>query len=124
MHKQACTAMHMATPSASCVTTTILHSLVPFFRLQAAQSVVLHVQVTFLYTLTDGACPKSYGVNVARLAGLPDEVIKRASSFATQLEEQHHSQMLSMQLQQREMQKLQSICQGITEDCISPHLQL
>jgi DNA mismatch repair protein MSH6 len=26
-------------------------------------------EVTFLYKLTAGACPKSYGVNVARLAG-------------------------------------------------------
>lgn len=26
-------------------------------------------EVTFLYRLTAGACPKSYGVNVARLAG-------------------------------------------------------
>lgn len=26
-------------------------------------------EVTFLYRLTSGACPKSYGVNVARLAG-------------------------------------------------------
>jgi len=26
-------------------------------------------EVTFLYRLTCGACPKSYGVNVARLAG-------------------------------------------------------
>lgn len=103
---------------------SILHFIVPLIRLQAAQSIVLLMQVTFLYTLTNGACPKSYGVNVARLAGLPDEVIKRASSFATQLEEQHHSQMLSMPLQQREMQKLQSICQGITQDLISPDLQL
>lgn len=26
-------------------------------------------EVTFLYRLTPGACPKSYGVNIARLAG-------------------------------------------------------
>jgi DNA mismatch repair ATPase MutS len=26
-------------------------------------------EVTFLYRLTAGSCPKSYGVNVARLAG-------------------------------------------------------
>lgn len=26
-------------------------------------------EVTFLYKLTLGACPRSYGVNVARLAG-------------------------------------------------------
>lgn len=35
-------------------------------------------EVTFLYKLTLGACPKSYGVNVARLAGLPVAVLKRA----------------------------------------------
>ncbi|ESQ37858.1 hypothetical protein EUTSA_v10028364mg [Eutrema salsugineum] len=35
-------------------------------------------EVTFLYRLTPGACPKSYGVNVARLAGLPDYVLERA----------------------------------------------
>lgn len=27
-------------------------------------------EVTFLYKLMPGACPKSYGINVARLAGL------------------------------------------------------
>ncbi|CAN6817417.1 unnamed protein product [Brassica oleracea] len=35
-------------------------------------------EVTFLYRLTPGACHKSYGVNVARLAGLPDDVLQRA----------------------------------------------
>ncbi|ESQ55376.1 hypothetical protein EUTSA_v10027266mg [Eutrema salsugineum] len=34
--------------------------------------------VTFLYRLTPSACPKSYGVNVARLAGRPDYVLERA----------------------------------------------
>ena len=29
-------------------------------------------EVTFLYRLTAGSCPKSYGVNVARLAGMLD----------------------------------------------------
>ena len=27
--------------------------------------------VTFLYKFAKGTCPKSYGMNVARLAGLP-----------------------------------------------------
>jgi hypothetical protein len=31
-------------------------------------------QVVFLYKLAAGACPKSYGNNVARLAGLPASV--------------------------------------------------
>lgn len=30
--------------------------------------------ITFLYKLAPGFCPKSYGFNVAKLAGLPDEV--------------------------------------------------
>lgn len=43
-------------------------------------------QVTFLYRLTDGACPKSYGTNVARLAGLPDSVVRRAAAKAAESE--------------------------------------
>lgn len=35
-------------------------------------------KVTFLYHLCDGSSPKSYGVNVARLAGLPAEVLALA----------------------------------------------
>jgi len=34
--------------------------------------------LVFLYTLTEGACPKSFGLNVARLAGLEKEIIHRA----------------------------------------------
>jgi DNA mismatch repair protein MSH6 len=30
--------------------------------------------ITFLYKFAKGACPKSYGFNVARLADIPDEV--------------------------------------------------
>lgn len=42
--------------------------------------------ITFLYTLGDGACPKSFGVNVARLAGLPDDVLQRAKRVSSQFE--------------------------------------
>lgn len=43
-------------------------------------------EVTFLYKLLDGACPKSYGTNVARLAGLPDCVVRRAAAKAAESE--------------------------------------
>lgn len=43
-------------------------------------------KVTFLYKLSAGACPKSYGFNAARLAGVPLEVIKKAQKVATELE--------------------------------------
>ncbi|EFJ45822.1 hypothetical protein VOLCADRAFT_105835 [Volvox carteri f. nagariensis] len=41
-------------------------------------------EVTFLYRLTPGACPKSYGTNVARLAGLPPKVVIRAAEVSAQ----------------------------------------
>ncbi|KAF5181247.1 Dna mismatch repair protein muts [Thalictrum thalictroides] len=44
-------------------------------------------QVTFLYRLTPGACPKSYGVNVARLAGLPDSILHKAAAKSKEFEE-------------------------------------
>mmetsp|Transcript_5021 Transcript_5021/g.8245 ORF Transcript_5021/g.8245 Transcript_5021/m.8245 type:complete len:1485 (-) Transcript_5021:2972-7426(-) len=42
--------------------------------------------ITFLYTLGDGPCPKSFGVNVARLAGLPDDVLERAKRVSVAFE--------------------------------------
>ena len=82
-------------------------------------------QVTFLYNLSKGACPKSYGVNVARLAGLPDAVVQRASSFARQLEEQHQSQQHTQRTEvlPEEWQKLQSICRAIKDDSVNADLQ-
>ena len=47
---------------------------------------VTEENVKFLYKLTEGACPKSYGFNAARLAGVPGDLIKRASEVATKLE--------------------------------------
>lgn len=43
-------------------------------------------EVTFLYRLTLGACPKSYGVNVARLAGLPTSVLQKAAAKSREFE--------------------------------------
>lgn len=44
-------------------------------------------KVTFLYKLEDGMCPKSYGLNVAMLAKLPDEVIECAARKSAQFEQ-------------------------------------
>lgn len=46
-------------------------------------------RVTFLYALRPGACPKSYGLNVARLAGVPEGVITDAAAAAERLEAAH-----------------------------------
>jgi DNA mismatch repair ATPase MutS len=42
--------------------------------------------VTFLYTLGEGGCPKSFGINVARLAGLPFEVLSNAQRISAEFE--------------------------------------
>ncbi|KAK2165845.1 hypothetical protein NP493_1348g00035 [Ridgeia piscesae] len=42
--------------------------------------------ITFLYKFVSGACPKSYGFNAARLANIPDDIVKVAHMKAKQLE--------------------------------------
>ena len=42
--------------------------------------------VTFLYNLVNGAAARSYGLNVARLAGIPDDVLKKAAAKSRELE--------------------------------------
>jgi DNA mismatch repair ATPase MutS len=43
--------------------------------------------VTFLYHLADGSSPRSYGINVAKLARLPEEVIAMAVEQSKNFEE-------------------------------------
>ncbi|CAA7045758.1 unnamed protein product [Microthlaspi erraticum] len=38
--------------------------------------------LVFLYRLTDGACPESYGLQVALMAGIPNQVVETASVAA------------------------------------------
>ncbi|CEM12621.1 unnamed protein product [Vitrella brassicaformis CCMP3155] len=42
--------------------------------------------VTFLYKFQEGACPKSHGMHVARLAGIPDNVLRAAAEKSRELE--------------------------------------
>lgn len=44
--------------------------------------------ITFLRTVVPGATDKSYGVHVARLAGVPDAVIRRANEVLKQIEKE------------------------------------
>src|SRR5205085_714875 len=46
-------------------------------------------QVVFLHKIVDGAADKSYGIHVARLAGVPREVNQRAQQILAQLEQEH-----------------------------------
>ncbi|XP_069792575.1 DNA mismatch repair protein Msh3 [Narcine bancroftii] len=42
--------------------------------------------ITFLYQLTEGAAGQSYGLNVAKLASIPEEVLKKATQKSKELE--------------------------------------
>ncbi|MDY0165382.1 MAG: DNA mismatch repair protein MutS [Thermoguttaceae bacterium] len=46
--------------------------------------------VVFLHKIAEGAADRSYGIHVARLAGVPREVIERAKDILTELEAEHH----------------------------------
>lgn len=46
-------------------------------------------EVVFLHRIVPGAADKSYGIHVARLAGVPREVIQRAKEILVLLEEEH-----------------------------------
>ena len=54
--------------------------------LDCAQDEEIFLQVTFLYELKEGACPKSYGTACARLAGMPESILARAEHLAAELE--------------------------------------
>ena len=53
-------------------------------------------KITFLYKFIMGECPRSFGMNVARMAGLPDIVIKNAKLKAKEFS-QRMAEMLKQQ---------------------------
>ena len=48
--------------------------------------------VVFLHEVTEGAVARSYGIHVAKLAGLPHEVVERANTILGELEEKKKAQ--------------------------------
>jgi DNA mismatch repair protein MutS len=46
-------------------------------------------EVVFLHKIIEGAADKSYGIHVARLAGVPRAVLERSKEILAQLEEEH-----------------------------------
>ena len=47
-----------------------------------------NVPVTFLHKIEPGPADKSYGIHVAKIAGLPVDLLARADAILTQLESQ------------------------------------
>ncbi|XP_052202535.1 DNA mismatch repair protein MSH6 [Diospyros lotus] len=75
-------------------------------------------EVTFLYRLMPGACPKSYGVNVARIAGLPETVLHKATTKSQEFEGMYgkHSKVSEgMSAQSAAGKRVIDLIQGITK---------
>ncbi|MCC5828769.1 MAG: DNA mismatch repair protein MutS [Phycisphaeraceae bacterium] len=49
-------------------------------------------KIVFLHQIRPGATNRSYGIHVARLAGLPVGIVDRADALLEELEESHHAQ--------------------------------
>lgn len=64
--------------------------------------------ITFLRKIVPGAADKSYGIQVARLAGLPDEVIERASDILKNLEEGEFGETGQPKLAKKRSHKLKA----------------
>ena len=56
-------------------------------------------KITFLHKIKNGAVDKSYGIHVAKLAGLPDEVIKDALEILAMYENKPKAEKADTQLQ-------------------------
>ncbi len=65
--------------------------------------------ITFLHKVLDGAVDKSYGINVAKLANLPNTVIKRANELLEEFENQNNKV-------ERKAQQLELIFDEDTKD--------
>ena len=63
-------------------------------------------EIKFLYTLQEGPASKSYGIEVARLAGLPDSVLQRAKKLLGFYESNRGKQMTSQQMNSLQILKL------------------
>ena len=62
-------------------------------------------KVIFLRKLAPGGSEHSFGIHVARMAGMPNTVIDRANDILSQLEKSHSSEELT----QKDLQKIKKL---------------
>lgn len=82
-------------------------------------------KVTFLYRIKEGPAGHSYGINVARLAGLPESVIERAKDLQKQLESkkrvvQQTFQLVEMKKENKEADHILETLKQLSVDDLSP----
>jgi len=93
--------------------TQLEHSL-PQIRNMHVEVYEENNEVTFLYRVKHGRADRSYGVNVARLAHLPNAIIQRAHNLLKELESKKRVVQQSMEIV--EMVTIPKEIQEITDD--------
>lgn len=82
-------------------------------------------KVTFLYKIKDGPAGHSYGINVAKLAGLPESVLDRAKQLQKELESkkrvvQQSFQVVEMKKEDPEADAIKDKLNAVDPDALSP----
>lgn len=82
-------------------------------------------EVTFLYKMAEGPAGHSYGINVARLAGLPETVLMRAKDLQKELEStkrvvQQNYQLIEMKKEDPKAEAVIEKLQQVDIDDLSP----
>lgn len=79
--------------------------------------------VTFLHKVKEGPVDKSYGINVARLAGLPKEVIENAKVLLKDFEEEKNTnkiEQIALSFEEKEVDELREYLKDINVLEITP----
>jgi len=74
---------------------TTLHKRLKTLTLHCMKTKEFNGDVVFMHEVIDGAADRSYGIHVARLAGLPDLTVKRAEQVLKLLEEDKQHKAIS-----------------------------
>ncbi len=84
--------IHHKLPGAKAMFATHYHELTELMRIMGGiKNYHLAIQewgeeIVFLYKMTEGSCDESFGIHVAKLAGMPGGVVKRAREILSNLQ--------------------------------------
>ena len=71
---------------------TTMEAKIPSIKNVHVSAIEEQGRITFLHKIKNGAVDKSYGIHVAHLAGLPDEIIKNAQDILKIYESENKKQ--------------------------------
>lgn len=78
---------------------TEVESIIPSIKNVHVSAIEENGHLTFLHKIKNGAVDKSYGIHVASLAGLPEEIIKNATNILNVYEKKEQKKQNETQIQ-------------------------